>query len=173
MRVPERIKRDLAELRRALTEKGVVASDRRYRQSLSLLKARAALNGRTQCEPDDLGLLAHVLWSEPSEKAEVEQALQKLFTGYEDEAQRLLFQAREVAEFAQRAHEAESEVDPEAAAAESLSKLHDLSRRLDALAQEAEERGRPRERVLSCRDEVRTLVRQLLRSGQRTVEPRH
>jgi MoxR-like ATPase len=178
VRVPERLKKDLLELRRQLNEKGVQASDRRYRQALSLLKARATLYGRTQCEPDDLQLLAHVLWSEPSEKAEVEQALQRLSTGHEDDAQQLLFQAREVAEFAARASDADrgsegADIDPEAAQAEALTKLHDLSRRIDRIVTEAEERGRPSERVLAYRDEVRKLVRALLQGAQRGAEPRH
>jgi MoxR-like ATPase len=171
--VPEALKRDLAELRRLLGQKGVTPSDRRYRQSLSVLRARALLHGRAQCHASDLGLLAHLLWSDPEEKAEVEEALGKLFSGHDDAAQRLLFQARELAEYARHAAEGESEVDPEAAAAEALSKLHDLSLRLDGLAKEARERGRPPERVIACRDEVRQLVRHLLQGGQRGAEPRH
>lgn len=170
--VPERLKRDLLELRRTLNEKGVVASDRRYRQALSVVKARAALHGRDSCLTEDLGILAHVLWREPGEKAEVEAALERLFTGHEEDAQQLLFQAREVAAFAQRAHD-DPDVDAEAAAAEALAKLHDLSRRLELIADVAQERGRASDRVTSARDEVRKLVRALLEGRTSAVEPRH
>jgi MoxR-like ATPase len=170
--VPERVKRDLLELRRALAEKGVVASDRRYRQALSVMKARAALAGRARCTSEDLSMLSHVLWREPSEKAEVEAALTRLFTGHDEDAAQLLFQAREVAAFAARAQEDE-QGDPEAAAAEALSKLHELSRKLEVIADAAKERDRMGERVLSARDEVRKLIRTLLQNERTEVEPRH
>ena len=170
--VPERVKRDLLELRRTLTEKGVVASDRRYRQALSVVKARALLHGRDECETRDLGILAHVLWREPGEKAEVEAALERLFTGHEEDAQQLLFQAREVAAFAANAQN-DADVDPEAAATEALSKLHDLSRRIDLIADAAKERGRTSDRVTAARDEVRKMVRALLQGRSPAAEPRH
>jgi len=155
--VPESVRRDMLELRSLLNAKGVVASDRRYRQSLDLLKARALLAGRESCASEDLQILEHVLWSEPNERGEVQEALRALAFGQEDEAQRLLFQAREVAQLA-RAEESE----PEAMRTEALAKLHDLSRRLDALLHDVEARGKKAERVRSCRDEVKGLVRRLL-----------
>jgi MoxR-like ATPase len=157
VQVPESVRRDLLELRNLLNAKGVIASDRRYRQSLDLLRARAVLAGRESCASEDLQILEHVLWSEPNERAEVQEALRALSFGQDDEAQRLLFQAREVAELA-RAEESE----PAAMRAEALSKLHDLSRRLDALLRDVAGRGKKPERVAACRDEVRGLVRALL-----------
>jgi MoxR-like ATPase len=157
--VPESVRRDLLELRNLLNAKGVIASDRRYRQSLELLKARAVLHGRDACTGEDLKILEHVLWSEPNERAEVEEALRSLSFGHEDEAQRLLFQAREIAELATQDP---GRADASAAQAEALAKLHDLARRLDALARDTETRGKRADLVVSCRDEVQRLVRALL-----------
>ena len=168
VKVPESVRRDLLELRNLLNAKGVVASDRRYRQSLELLKARAVLFGRDTCLGEDLRVLEHVLWNEPSERADVEEALRSLAFGHEDEAQRLLFQAREIAEFAQSP---DQRSEDGAAQAEALSKLHDLSRRLDALARESESRGKRGEVVTTCRDEVRRLVRELLEDETTGEEP--
>jgi MoxR-like ATPase len=172
VRVPEAVRRDLLELRTLLNAKGVVASDRRYRQSLELLKARAVLYGRDACTSEDLRILEHVLWSEPNERAEVEEALRSLSFGHEDEAQRLLFQAREIAEIAASGGE---RADSPAAQAEALAKLHDLSRRLDALARDTEARGKRADLVVSCRDEVQRLARALLAeepSGLEVVDQR-
>jgi MoxR-like ATPase len=161
VRVPESVLRDMLELRNLLSSKGVVASDRRYRSSVGLLKAHAVLNGRDICLSEDLRILEHVLWNEPNERAEVEEALRSLAFGVEDEAQRLLFQAREIAELAQGAPS-----NQEAPAqAEALAKLHDLSRRIDGLVRDAEARGRHSDLVLSCREEVRDLVHELLDDG--------
>ncbi len=154
--VPEAVRRDLLELRRVLNGKGIVASDRRYRQSLELLRARAALDGRDACESADLAILEHVLWRDPDERPEVQQALAALVSGQDEEAQRLLFQARELADLAA----AEPAGGP--GRTELLAKLHDLGRRLDGLAREAVERGRRADRIRGNRDEVRALVHRLL-----------
>ncbi|HZU81854.1 MAG TPA: AAA family ATPase, partial [Polyangiaceae bacterium] len=44
--VPEPLLRDLARLRRGLAEKGVIASDRRWRAAIPLLRAHAVVGGR-------------------------------------------------------------------------------------------------------------------------------
>jgi MoxR-like ATPase len=157
VKVPEGVRRDLLELRNVLNGKGVVASDRRYRSSLDLLRARAVVRGREVCTSEDLGILEHVLWSEPNERTVVQEALRELAFGHEEEAQRLLFQAREIAELA-----AAEQTDPQAMLTEALAKLHDLARRLDALVREVQARGKRAERVVGCRDEVKALVRGLL-----------
>jgi MoxR-like ATPase len=166
--VPEGVRRELLELRNLLNAKGVVASDRRYRQSLDLLRARAVLFGRDRCTCEDLHILEHVLWNEPEERADVEEALRSLSFGHEDEARRLLFQAREIAEAARAA---EDQRDGAAAQAEALAKLHELARRLDCLARDSEGRGKRSEVVLSSRDEVRRMVRGLLTEDSEGDEP--
>src|SRR5690606_17562180 len=50
--IPDGVLRDIAELRRRLQDKDVVASDRRWRHSLDLLRARAALHGRDRVNGD-------------------------------------------------------------------------------------------------------------------------
>jgi MoxR-like ATPase len=156
--VPEAVRRDLLELRGLLNSKGVIASDRRYRQSLEVVRAHALLNGRSCCTSEDLKVLEHVLWNEPNERAEVEEALRSLAFGLEDEAQRLLFQAREIAEHAgSEARRLDAPLQ-----AEALAKLHDLFRRIDGLVRDCEARGRPGELILSSREEVRGLIEELL-----------
>lgn len=171
VQLPGELLRDLADLRTQLREKGVEASDRRWRHSLDLLKARAALAGRERVNGDDLGMLVHVLWTEPGEKVLVEEALREVAHGHEDDAERLVFQAREVAENARGPHEDEDAAD--LAAIEALSKLHDLARRLDQIVNEAKERGRALERVTAFRDEIRELVRAQLAAEQGESESRH
>lgn len=158
--IPDPILRDVAKLRSLLAEKDVISSDRRFRQSLDLVRARAALAGRATVDAEDLGILAHVLWHEPGDQVHVEEALRLLAHGHEDEADRLLFQAREIAEGAQGPHLDEDEADR--AAIEALAKLHDLAQRVDAIASEAREQGRAVERVGEVRDEIRGMVDALL-----------
>ena len=158
--VPGEVLKDVAELRRLLADRDIIASDRRWRQSIDLLRARAALFGRTRVHCDDLDVLAHVLWTEPSERGVVEEGLRQLAHGHEDEAEKLLFQAREVAEGARGPHEDEDEADR--ATVEALAKLHDLSRKLEEILDAARGRGRAVERVGGFHEEVRGMIRTLL-----------
>lgn len=162
VRIPEGVRHDILELRNLLNAKGVVASDRRYRQSLDLLRARAVLAGRDVCTSEDLRLLEHVLWNEPNERTEVQEALRALAFGHEDEAQRLLFQAREIAEMAASGEEPADG----AMRTEAIAKLHDLARRLDGMVHDVETRGKRSERVIGCRDEVKALVQRLLSEAE-------
>jgi MoxR-like ATPase len=158
--VPDEILRDVTELRRLLAERELFASDRRWRQSIDLLRARAVVAGRDRVGCDDLDILAHVLWTEPSERAAVEESLRQLAHGHEDEAEKLVFQAREIAEGARGPHEDEDEADR--ATVEALAKLHDLSRKLEEIVEAARQRGRSVERVGSFHEEVRGMIRTLL-----------
>lgn len=170
--VPGEVLNDVAELRRLLADREIIASDRRWRQSVALLRARAAIAGRDRVSCDDLDILAHVLWTEPSERAVVEEALRTLAHGHEDEAERLLFQAREVAEGARGPHEDEDEADR--ATIEALAKLHDLSRKLEEILETARGRGRAVERVGAFCDEVRGMIRTLLaEESPETAVQRH
>src|SRR5204862_247773 len=69
--VPDQVLRDVIDVRRVLNAEGVVASDRRYRQAIDVLRAAAALEGRDRVEPGDLRWLNHVLWSDPEERPKV------------------------------------------------------------------------------------------------------
>ena len=93
--VPGHIHRTMAEIRRQLGKKQIVASDRRYRQSLALMKAHSYLAGDAQVSDQSLLFLEHVLWREPSEKADIGAVIREIVLGYEKEAQELLYQARE------------------------------------------------------------------------------
>jgi len=50
-------------IRENLNVEGVVASDRRWRESLSVLRARALVEGRDRVEDEDLEVLANILWT--------------------------------------------------------------------------------------------------------------
>ena len=63
----------LVKIRQALTEEGIVASDRRYKESLDLLRASAFIAGRQDVEEEDLLVLQHVLWHDPAQARQVAQ----------------------------------------------------------------------------------------------------
>lgn len=61
----------LAELRRALRSSGFVPSDRRFVQSLDVLRAEAWLRGDKQVEPDCLEVGAAIFWDKPEDARKV------------------------------------------------------------------------------------------------------
>src|SRR5207245_1001650 len=54
----------IAKIRRRLEGEGLTLSDRRYKESLSIIRAKAWLQGRTYAVEDDLAVLAIVLWDD-------------------------------------------------------------------------------------------------------------
>src|SRR5271170_4251404 len=67
VKIPGAVFTAIAELRRELGRQQIVISDRRWRNSLDVLRAHALLSGRAIVTEDDLAFLEHVLWKDPEE----------------------------------------------------------------------------------------------------------
>lgn len=65
-------------LRKAINDAGFQVSDRKWMQSVKILKAYAYLNGRTEVDAVDFEILANVLWNEPGKKKEVARIIAKI-----------------------------------------------------------------------------------------------
>ena len=68
----------LHDIRQELSERKIVVSDRRWRNIPSILRAEAAVNGRTVAIDSDCGVLRHILWSTQEQKKVVAQIINKL-----------------------------------------------------------------------------------------------
>jgi len=158
--IPTAVLRSLSDIRRELRKKNIVASDRRYRQSLSLLQALAHVNGRQAVSEADLFFLEHVLWKEPSEQGEVRNVIHGLIHGYEDEVQELLFQTRELRDYAER--EWESKEQQARAVLEAHTKIRNILTKITEISQRAGETGRPTEKVETVRREIEAIRQELL-----------
>src|SRR5437867_5062288 len=55
----------IAKIRRRLGAEGLSLSDRRYKESLSIVRSKAWLNVRTYVIEDYLAVLANILWDDP------------------------------------------------------------------------------------------------------------
>jgi len=160
--IPAAVLRHLADLRRELGRKQIVASDRRYRQALGAMRARALLAGRSAVSEGDLAFLEHVLWSDPAEQAEVRATLRALVRGHEDEVQELLFQSRELRDYALRTWE--SREQRARAVLEVQTKLRHILERVDSIVDSAREGGRSLGRALEIREEIVAIEQETLRS---------
>ncbi len=158
--VPDPIYRVLVELRRELGRAQLVSSDRRYHQAVELLRAHAYLHGRSEVGEDDVFFLEHVLWRAPSEHAEVRTIIQRLLRGYVDEAKALLFQTRELRDYAHRqweSHDLRSR-----AVVEAHTKIRNILARLASILEDARGAGRPLDAVEAVRVEIETIQQQML-----------
>ncbi len=86
----------LINLRYACRAAGIQVSDRRWRQCLSLVRAQAHLDGRTETDPDDLEVLEHVLWKKPDERVAVARVVQTTINPAGAKAVEELDAAREI-----------------------------------------------------------------------------
>jgi MoxR-like ATPase len=152
--------RALTDLRRELRTKNVVVSDRRWTQAVGVLRAHAWLNGASAVGEEDVGFLEHVLWRDPAERETVRTAIRELLRGYEDEVRVLLYQSRELREYALRAWDT-PELESRAAV-EAHTKIRNILDRVDAILSRARTGGRPVDRVESLRREIADIEREML-----------
>jgi MoxR-like ATPase len=158
--IPAHVYRSVADIRRALNKKNIQASDRRYSQSLSLLQARAYLEGQQAVAERDLFFLEHVLWRDPGEYEQVRGTIRELLLGYEEEITELLYESREIRDSASRSWETTDE--RARALVEFHTKLRNILAKVDQVIEKAKQLGRPLDRVGSVRNEIEQIQKEML-----------
>lgn len=76
--ISDAIYKTLAKVRTKLRDEGIRPSDRRFKQSLSLLRAKAYLDGRVEVSRADLVVLKHALWETVEQKEKTEEILHEV-----------------------------------------------------------------------------------------------
>ena len=158
--VPSHVYRSIANIRRELNKKSIQASDRRYRQSISLLQAHAYLEGEKEVHEKDLFFLEHVLWRDPGEHQQVRNTIRELILGYEEEITELLYESREIRDSAQRPWETSDE--QARALIEFHTKLRNILVKVDQIIEKAKRLGRAVDRVGSVRQEIEQIQKEML-----------
>jgi len=160
VRLPSNILKTISRIRKELGKKGITPSDRRYKQSVSLLKARAYLDDRNEVSEDDLRLLENILWREPGEKAEIQSVIHQALHGWRDRLRELLIQAKELDAYSKRGWENEEMLIK--ANIEARTKLKHIGAKLDELVEECRERGKPVDEITRAGEEIETIQRGIL-----------
>jgi MoxR-like ATPase len=158
--VPGEVLRLITDVRRELGAKNVVVSDRRYAQAVGVLRAHAYLAGRPAVAEEDVAFLEHVLWRDPAERAQVRATIRELLRGYEDEVRVLLYQSRELREYALRPWDTR-ELSSRAAI-EAHTKIRNILGKVDGILAQARSGGRPLDRVEALRQEIAQIEREML-----------
>ena len=158
--IPSHVYRGIADIRRELNKKNILASDRRYRQSLALLQAYAYLDGEKEVYEKHLFFLEHVLWRDPAEHEQVRGTIRELLLGYEEEITELLYESREIREAALKPGRTSDE--RARALIEYHTKLRNIIIKVNQIMEKAERMGRPLDRVNSVRGEIEQLQKEML-----------
>lgn len=133
----------LGQLRAELAKLGVVASDRRWRQSVGIVQANAWMNGHTAADASDGTILQHVLWDEPDQRLAVAKAVLTMISPFDQEAQDILDDAKDAYVQALAAPEDEQMIK----GLEVNKTLKTAAKRLSEVATKAEEAGKPSQRA--------------------------
>ncbi len=160
--LPSGIIRSIADLRRELATQQIVVSDRRWKNSLDVLRAHAIVLGRNVVTEDDLIFLEHVLWKDPEEQPKVREAIRRLVKGYEEEARELLIQSQELKEYALD-RQWESEELRNRALIEAHTKIANILVKFDNLLREATDSGKSVTSAQAMRAQVKDLQQNMLR----------
>lgn len=161
--LPDGVLRSIADLRRALGEQQIVPSDRRFRQSVTLLRALALLRGRDAVGDDEVLFLEHVLWRDPAEQAAVRDALRRLVRGFDEQVQELLYQGRELGEYIEQTWD--SREQRARARIEVETKLRRILEQIAAIERAARESGREVARAEAARREIEALRQAIAEVG--------
>jgi MoxR-like ATPase len=169
--IPAAITGALVALRRDLEQQhGIIASDRRWVQCLRLLQAHALLEGRDAVEEDDLAVLAHALWSQPEQRAEIRRLVSRLANPTNARAAELKDRATEIWDTARgklKDHTGEDGAATRAQIAlEALSKIKKIARDLDGLQEQARQQGRPTRRVEQAQAAVGAIKAEIIDSSE-------
>lgn len=76
--ISDSIYKTIAKIRKGLYDEGIRPSDRRFKQSLSILKAKAYMASRMDVQQEDLLILANVLWETIDQKMRTEEIIHDL-----------------------------------------------------------------------------------------------
>lgn len=130
----------MVKLRKELGKEGIVISDRRWRQSLSCIRAQAIINGRTTIAPDDLRILHHIFWDRQDDISKVENIIMENVNPYGKEMNDIMQAMGE-------ALKGLNGIDPSSGervlqAAETTSKIKKAVKRLDEIKEKMREQGR-------------------------------
>jgi len=96
VKVPDATYDAMIAIRDACRTDGIVASDRRWKKLIKLIKATAYLAGEKTAAPEDLHILADALWRDPKDRSKVGRIVGRIADPTSAQAQEILDAAREL-----------------------------------------------------------------------------
>jgi MoxR-like ATPase len=139
-----------------LQASGFIISDRRAAWLPDLLRSNALLSGRIQVEDDDLEILAHALWNQPSQQPVISREIRRLVNPVNARALELADQAAQVMSGfrAVASDKSKTEGDISNAGVECATKLRQARKTLDGMMSEAKSQGMNTAKIQRALDQV-------------------
>lgn len=162
----------LVDIRSDMQMEGLIASDRRYRQSIKAMKAMAWLHGRDEVNDDDFRILEHMLWTAPEDAKKVSRIVLQHTNPLDQEANEIIDMADEIAgQLTSALMDAKAKgVDKEQALTkkgiEWFTRCRQLAEQVKKLEQKAIKAKRPTNRVEQAKDRVVRVAREV---GKNTI----
>lgn len=164
--LPSDIFEAMKTLRDNLRREGIEPTERRWVESLRIVRAAAWLNGRDMADIDDLRSLRHVMWSRLEDQRIVERAVLELANPIDREAHDLLERVEDLeAELHKKIAESDNTKAIAKQAVEIHGKLHKAKARMDELKTRCEENGRKSEILDHLNDKFVQVAKTLMAEG--------
>jgi MoxR-like ATPase len=161
--VPDDVLEALSSLRNNLKKEGVEPTDRRFAESLKVIRATAWLNGRDTADIDDMRLLRHMFWTSLDEQTTVEKMVLELANPLDKEAMDLLESVEKLAaELDEVLRDADNKQVRNKKGIELHGKLERAKGELDSLTKRAAKSGRKSEVISQLEERLLTVTRRLL-----------
>jgi len=134
----------MTSLRTSLLSQGLIVSDRRWHDSLAVIRAQAWFNGHSVAMPGDMTILQHILWSDPSTRMAIAKAVMMLISPFDQEAQDVLDDANDAYLRAMTAPD-DQQLD---IGRDTFHTLKDASKLLKTIEERARQAGTPSTRAI-------------------------
>ncbi|MGC8912842.1 MAG: AAA family ATPase [Thermoplasmata archaeon] len=148
----------IANIRKSLNNEGIIVSDRRYKQSISVLKAYAFLHGHEQVSGDDFEILTWCYWQEPNHIHKVRSIIVSLTNPYAREADEIY----DACQGAIRELDKATDKDKTALATETLAKIKQAKTKLIDIRQKMSNEGRDTTKINDYINKIDGEIRRLL-----------
>ncbi len=161
--VPSAVLDQIVQLRKDLAGIGIIASDRRWRQTLGLLRAHALLEDRTVVEEDDLAILKDVLWQAPEQRQEIARIVARISNPTNARAVEIGDEAVSVYDTWQAKQRDPHIPDDQktTAGVEAVSKLKKLGGELKRLRENTAMHGKSASRVAREEERIRNMTQEV------------
>jgi MoxR-like ATPase len=170
--IPDAIEDTMIDIRSDMQMEGLIASDRRYKQSRRALQATAWLYERDTVNDDDFRILEHMLWTNPEDAKKVSRIVLAHTNPLDQAANEIIDQADEIAgQLSSALMDAKARgVDTDQALTkqgiEWFTKCKQLSEQIKKLEQKAIKAGRPTNRIEQAKNRVLRVAREV---GSNTI----
>lgn len=157
--IPDAVFDAIAQLRKDLKAEGIEPTERRFVESMKVVKASAWLDGRDTADVEDLRPLQHVFWTQPDQSNTVDKIVLAIANPVDNEARGLL---EEVERLEASLDKIVSDEEKHRKGQEIHGKLRRAAKDLNALEKRAGQSRRRSEIIAECRERLHSLTERVL-----------